>query len=197
MSGRQSEHAFARVARGGFGLPFALGFVPMILLAGLALDYGRTIQRRDNLRLATDAVGAALAREAGGRSLDDIGARARELLAAAPGGENASLSGAPAASADRSKICIDTHASVDTNFIKFMGVPSIFVEANACATRLAGTAPADFIDSASRFAAEIPASMPGAPGLPGSPGGSPSVPWFASLAILKAEAERRGAGGRP
>ena len=53
---------FARDRSGNVACMFALSFVPMLAFAGTAIDYGRAIQARDNLRQTTDAVTLAIAR---------------------------------------------------------------------------------------------------------------------------------------
>ena len=55
--------AFARCERGNFGIIFALAAVPVLGVAGMALDYSRISSTRENLQASVDAaITAAAAR---------------------------------------------------------------------------------------------------------------------------------------
>ena len=125
---------FARDRSGNVAFMFALSFVPMLAFAGTAIDYGRAIQARDNLRQTTDAASLAIARGAANGANADLGAVASNLLAKFALGSGASLAGPPMASADRARVCLDTVASIETSFMRIAGMTTVHVTASACAT---------------------------------------------------------------
>ena len=52
---------FARDARGGTAMVFAISIVPMLLIGGVAVDYGRATSAATNLKAASDAAALAAA----------------------------------------------------------------------------------------------------------------------------------------
>lgn len=125
---------FARDRSGHVAVAFALGCAPMLALAGTAIDYGRAIQARDNLRMTTEAVTLVMARGAATGLDGDISIVATHLLVKFGQGVDASLTGAPMVSGDRTRVCLDTTASVETNFMRLAGLSTVHVTASACAT---------------------------------------------------------------
>ncbi len=57
--------AFARCERGNFGIIFALAAVPVLGVAGMALDYSRISSTRENLQASVDAAITAAAATGG------------------------------------------------------------------------------------------------------------------------------------
>jgi Flp pilus assembly protein TadG len=143
---------FAADRSGQIGLTFALSFLPMLMLAGTAVDYGRTVQARESLHRATDAAALALAKDVPRNPAALIESDARRLLAAASGRTPIELAGAPTLSRDRTELCVDATTSVETTFLKTAGFSAVRVAARSCASIDAG----DFVIA---FAFATPSSM--------------------------------------
>ena len=56
------------------------------------------------------------------------------MLATFGQGSGASLAGPPMVSADRTRVCLDTVASIGTSFMRIAGMTTVHVTASACAT---------------------------------------------------------------
>jgi len=133
LRGQSPLRRFARDRSGHVAIAFALGCGPMLALAGTAIDYGRAVQARDNLRSATEAVTLAIARGAATGLDGDLSATASHLLARAGQGAATRLERPPMVSADRTRVCLDTSASIETNFMRVAGLTTVLVTASACA----------------------------------------------------------------
>lgn len=70
MSGPKTIRRFWRDERGNFAIIFSLAAIPVVALAGMALDYSRISAAEDRLQAAVDSGLLAAAGEAGSRTSD-------------------------------------------------------------------------------------------------------------------------------
>ncbi len=129
-----SASGLARDEKGQVALTFALSFLPMIVFAGTAVDYGRSVQARDNLRQATDSVALAVAKGTATLTVSQLQTQAETLIAAMTARQPAALKGPPTVNAAKTQLCIDTSTVIDTTFMRIAGVQSVTVSASSCAT---------------------------------------------------------------
>ena len=125
---------FSGDEQGAVAMLFSLSFIPMIMLGGVAIDYGRAVQVRDGLRQAADAVTLSLAKSAASQTPAQLETFAARMIAATTTQHPASLVGPPTVSTDKAKVCIEAATNVDTTFMRIAGVTSVQVTVSSCAT---------------------------------------------------------------
>ncbi len=124
-------HSFARDERGTIAVIFAISLVPVLGLAGAAIDYTRATQTRGKLQAATDAaVIAALTIKASSSSQRQINGAA-VFQANQPAGVVSTVN----VSATNKEATVSASSSVDTAFLRVVHIPSIAVASYAHAVR--------------------------------------------------------------
>jgi Flp pilus assembly protein TadG len=126
---------FLTSAHGNVGLMFGLALVPVVGLAGAAVDYSRTNDVRSGLQSAVDATSLMLAKEAATVSAAQLNADAAKFFTA--NFNRPDITGATASatytSGTNSQLKVTASASVPTAFMKIMGFDSIGVSASSTA----------------------------------------------------------------
>lgn len=126
---------FISSSHGNVGLMFGLALVPVVGLAGAAVDYSRTNDVRSGLQSAVDATSLMLAKEAATVSAAQLNADAAKFFTAnfnRPDINNVTAS-AVYTPGTNSQLKVTASASVPTAFMRIMGFDSIGVSASSTA----------------------------------------------------------------
>lgn len=131
--GRSGRAAFAECERGNVAVIFGLSFVPLVLMLGAGVDYGRLVITRSNLQQATDAAVLAVARNITGTTTEQQAqSKAQVYLLTNVHGAVASVTKATISGSPLT-LCIDTRAQLATTIMRIANFESMTTQATACA----------------------------------------------------------------
>jgi len=134
-----SGHRFLGDGRGNIAILFGLSFVPIMFLAGAAVDYGRASALRARLQNAVDGTALALCQTSLATTPAALEDQAAKLIAAYMP-EGAALTAPLAISANPRIITVKAGATYRTAFASLLRVNTIPVGASSqCATPMAQT----------------------------------------------------------
>lgn len=126
---------FFRERKGNVAVITALALVPLIGMAGAAVDYSRSVTSRDSLQAATDAAALAAAQYVSSMSETDFDAKARAALEAVfkptPGTTITSFE----ATRTSRTVVVEATADVPAAFMKVAGRQNVTVKAVSEAVR--------------------------------------------------------------
>ena len=126
---------FLQDRRGAVAPMFGLLVVPMVGLAGAAVDYSRANSVRTAMQAALDATALALSKDVTNLSSSQMTQKANDYFTAnfhRP--EATSISITPTYTANPSTLTVTGTGSITTSFMKIMGVPSIAINSTATVT---------------------------------------------------------------
>jgi Flp pilus assembly protein TadG len=131
---RKTLTAFGRGRDASVHTIFALAAVPMLFMIGSAVDYGRAAATYTKLQQGADGAVLAVAKLAQeGVSNADIKTRAQAFLSATMSSVDATISSGPTISADKSQVCIEAVATVNTAIMRIAGVSTMPLRVTTCA----------------------------------------------------------------
>ncbi|HEY8578320.1 MAG TPA: TadE/TadG family type IV pilus assembly protein [Beijerinckiaceae bacterium] len=131
---RSRSAGFGSARGGSVHTIFALSALPMLAFIGAAVDYGRAAASQAKLQQAADGAVLAVAKLAQeGMATSEIKTRAQSFLSASSPGLSATISAGPTISADKSQVCIDAVASVDTAVMKIVHINAVPLHVTTCA----------------------------------------------------------------
>lgn len=124
---------FGKDASGNVGLMFGIIALPMIGLAGAAVDYARASSARASLNAAVDSAALMVAREATKLTDAELKTRAAALIRANLAGNADAKLGTYTVSIDRTArtVNVTANTAVDTSLTKVIGVDTIPVSSTA------------------------------------------------------------------
>lgn len=123
---------FIRDRSGNVAITFGLAFLPAIVVAGVAIDYSRTVTQWSNLQQATDATALTVAHAYLTQSSTAAGLTtfAQSYINGLMNG--AQLNGPPVLKQSNTVVCINSTYNVPTTLTKIVSVYSRTVQATAC-----------------------------------------------------------------
>lgn len=125
--------AFGKARDGNVAIVFAIALIPMVGLAGGAIDYSRASSVKAAMQAALDATALAMAKQAGSMSASQLDRKSEEYFKAAfhrPDAKRVKISasystnGAPT-------VTVTGSAVIRTNFLGLLGINQIPIEAMA------------------------------------------------------------------
>ncbi|HEY5795788.1 MAG TPA: pilus assembly protein [Bosea sp. (in: a-proteobacteria)] len=124
---------FGKDASGNVGLMFGLVALPMIGIAGAAVDYARATSARASLNAAVDSAALMVAREATKLTDSELKTRAEALIRANLAGNADAKLGTYTVSINRTArtVNVTANTAVDTSLTKVIGVDTIPVSSTA------------------------------------------------------------------
>jgi Flp pilus assembly protein TadG len=126
--------AFSHCERGNAAIVFGLSFIPLMLMLGAGVDYGRVVAMRANLQQATDAAALAVAKNiVAATTNQQAQSQAQVYLLTNVHGAVATVTKATISS-DRLTLCLDSQAQVATTLMKIAHVDTLTAKAAACAS---------------------------------------------------------------
>ncbi|PWB93099.1 hypothetical protein C5689_14670 [Methylosinus sporium] len=139
----RSVRSFARDKAGNVGIIFGLSFVPVVMMIGAGVDYGRIAAARGSLQQAADTAVLAVAKGIVGTTTDQQ-ARSQAQVYLSTNYRNATATVTSAAiAADRLSLCVTAQAQVATAIMKIAGTTSMSTQVTACAALQGGISPND------------------------------------------------------
>ena len=108
---------FRKDERGNVGVIFAVTVLPLLLLAGAAVDYSRASAIQAKLQAATDGTALTLCKMANSASADDLQRAAQSSLASCMPGAGVTADPLAVVTSPR-QITLTTHATYNTAFMK-------------------------------------------------------------------------------
>jgi Flp pilus assembly protein TadG len=130
--------AFSHCERGNAAIVFGLSFIPLMLMLGAGVDYGRVVAMRANLQQATDAAALAVAKNiVAATTNQQAQSQAQVYLLTNVHGAVATVTKATISS-DRLTLCLDSQAQVATTLMKIAHVETLTAKAAACASMPGG-----------------------------------------------------------
>ncbi|WP_400767942.1 pilus assembly protein TadG-related protein [Methylosinus sporium] len=141
-SGR-SALAFSRDQRGNVAIVLGLTFVPVVMMIGAGIDYGRIAAARGSLQQAADAAVLAVAKGIVSSTTDQQ-ARSQAQVYLTTNYRNATATVTSASIAtDRLSLCISAQAQVATTIMHITGQASMSTQVTSCAALQGGVSPTD------------------------------------------------------
>lgn len=129
--------------RGNVAVVFGLSFIPLVLMLGVGVDYGRAVATRANLQQATDSAALAVAKGiVAATTNQQAQSQAQVYLLTNVRNAVATVTQATI-STDRLTLCLDTQAQVPTTIMKIAHVATVTTKATACASMPGGLSPTD------------------------------------------------------
>lgn len=126
---RLAVRRFGRDERGVIGVIFALAIVPLILAAGIAVDGSRAYLVKQRLQYALDAAGLAVGSSTGDQAaLEGV---MNQFFNANFSGDSIAISATPALAISGSEITVTGTATVNTTFMRIVGINEMTVNAVA------------------------------------------------------------------
>lgn len=122
---RLSLRAFAGDTRGNVAMLFALTVVPVLLVAGAAMDYSRAITEKERMQHALDATALFLAHEPKTATLESLQTKANARFAASF--QSSSMAATPILTVAKgaSTLRLTATSTIETAFMKLAGVESL------------------------------------------------------------------------
>ena len=149
--------AFRRDEGGQFAVTLALSFVPLVLMAGAAMDYSRAANQRSTLQQSVDGADLSISRNVTSSTQVQLAAQASAYLMASDpdktivmpstasfttkvNGKPTTVTGVsnPWISSDQSVVCLMARATVPTTIMSIAHVQNVAVSATSC-TQIGGT----------------------------------------------------------
>jgi len=131
----QSARAFADDRRGNIAVTFALATLPVIGMAGAAVDYSHANSVKAAMQSALDSTALMLSRDASDLSNTDLQTKAKNYFTALftrPEAKNITIS-ATYTETGGSQVVVNGAATVDTNLLGILGYRQIAVNGTATA----------------------------------------------------------------
>jgi Flp pilus assembly protein TadG len=133
--------SFSTCERGNVAIVFGLSFVPLMLMLGVGIDYGRIVATRSNLQQATDSAALAVAKTITSTTTNQQAqSQAQVYLLTNVRNAVAVVTGAEI-SADRLTLCLDAKAQIPTTIMKIAHVETLTTKTTACAQMPGGVDP--------------------------------------------------------
>lgn len=124
----------ARCSQGSVPSFFAFALLPMLLMVGAAIDYGRAAQVHAALQQASDGAALTVAKlMQDGLTQQELKDRAVSFLQASMSNDAAQLVAGPTVAADKSQVCIEVAVSMKPAVMRLAGVTEMPVRAYSCA----------------------------------------------------------------
>jgi Flp pilus assembly protein TadG len=134
---------FAESRSGNVAIIFGLAFVPLMLMIGVGIDYGRLVATRGNLQQATDAAVLAVAKSLTSTTTNQQAqSQAQVYLLTNVRNAVATVTQADIAT-NRLTLCIDTQAQIPTTIMKIARFTTMSTQTSACAQIPGGLSPTD------------------------------------------------------
>ena len=125
-----------RDTKGGVAPLVALAAIPLIAGIGAAVDYSRANAARSAIQSALDAAALMLSKEAQQNSTDQVSTNATAYFNAnfnRPKVQNLQVTAAPSSASGGTALSLTASASVMTQFVGLMGIPTINVSVKSAA----------------------------------------------------------------
>ncbi|MDB5509211.1 MAG: hypothetical protein JWL93_1680 [Hyphomicrobiales bacterium] len=131
--GRKAQ-SFRLSESGNVALMFGIAFLPMMVLAGSALDYAQATKRKVEIQNALDATVLAVTQQARYMNSTQLATYADAQFQANMGRDTtAKLYGAPSVSSDFRSVCVTARDNSQNSVMKLVNMPVTPVAATACA----------------------------------------------------------------
>lgn len=119
---------FARDRRGNVAIIFGITIIPILAIAGAAVDYSNAVRLKNRLQAAIDATALAVARDQDGKTQAELEQMAQNyLLANFRDGEAGLLTGPPSVTMTQQTVIVTAAASMDTSFMRLVHTDKIDV----------------------------------------------------------------------
>jgi Flp pilus assembly protein TadG len=130
---RRSLRELWTAQEGNVAIIFSIALIPVVALAGGAIDYSRASAKRTAIQAALDATALAMSKNAVNLSPSDLKTQAAAYFAAAYGKPDASsiTIDTTYSNTGGSQLTVTGTATVDTNFLGIIGINSITVGSSA------------------------------------------------------------------
>jgi Flp pilus assembly protein TadG len=134
-----SVSRFARECEGSAVITFAVAVIPILMGAGVAIDFARLATKHTSLQQATDSAALAIAHSATTSTTDaDVLAQAQNYITTNYADRSATIASA-SISTDHTSVCVTAHDSVQLGLMSMFSVNAKNVTASTC-TSIAGGA---------------------------------------------------------
>jgi Flp pilus assembly protein TadG len=139
----ESARSFAQDRGGNIAIIFGLSFVPVIMMIGAGIDYGRIAAARGSLQQAADAAVLAVAKGIVTATTDQQArSQAQVYLTANYRNATATVTSATIAT-DRLSLCISAQAQVATTIMQIARTSTMSTQVTACAALQGGISSTD------------------------------------------------------
>jgi Flp pilus assembly protein TadG len=139
----ESARSFAQDRGGNVAIIFGLSFVPVIMMIGAGIDYGRIAAARGSLQQAADAAALAVAKGIVTATTDQQ-ARSQAQVYLTTNYRNATATVTSATIAtDRLSLCISAQAQVATTIMQIARTSTMSTQVTACAALQGGISSTD------------------------------------------------------
>jgi Flp pilus assembly protein TadG len=129
---------FQRDDRGNIAVIFAVALVPLLGFVGAAVDYSRAVAARTKMQAALDATALMAAKDAPTLSASALTARAtgyfNALFTAPVGNPQFTFAYTPASGGVAANVAVSASGTVQTDFLRMVGHPSLAIGASSTAT---------------------------------------------------------------
>lgn len=127
---------FGDDASGNVAMMFGLTILPVMLMVGASVDYGRAVTTRSQLQNATDAAALAIGQRGMDQSESGLLPQAQTFLAATLADPNARVVSARRETyqGTRTRLCVTTASYSQTSIMRMAGVEQIGLNADSCVT---------------------------------------------------------------
>lgn len=140
---RPSFGDFLTREHGNVATIFGLAFVPLVLMVGVGIDYGRIVAARSNLQQASDSAVLAVAKNITTSTTNQQAqSQAQVYLATNIRSSTATVTSATI-STDRLSVCVNSQIQLPTTVMKIARVNTMTAQALACASLPGGLHPND------------------------------------------------------
>ncbi|WP_018268594.1 TadE/TadG family type IV pilus assembly protein [Methylosinus sp. LW4] len=128
---------------GNVGIIFGLSFVPVVMMVGAGIDYGRLAAARGSLQRAADAAVLAVAKGIVSSTTDQLArSQAQVYLTTNYRNPTATVTSTTIAT-DRLSLCVTAQAQVVTSVMKIAGTSAMSTQVTSCAALQGGISPTD------------------------------------------------------
>ncbi|MBV9066105.1 MAG: hypothetical protein JO004_10110 [Methylobacteriaceae bacterium] len=136
---KASASRFARDRDGAAALTLAVAVIPILMGAGVALDFARLATKHTSLQQATDSAALAIAHAATTTTTNaDVMAQAQSYITTNYANQSATIASA-SISTDHTSVCVTAHDTVQLGILGMFSVNSKDVTTSTC-TSIAGGA---------------------------------------------------------
>jgi Flp pilus assembly protein TadG len=134
-------HDFARANRGNIAMTFALTLVPLVSFVGNAIDYSRAAKARTAMQAALDSTSLMLSKDlsSGVITTSQVNREAQAYFSALytnkdSNGVTISATYTQASGSSGSTVQVSGSGSINTDFMKVAGIPSMNFNGSSTAT---------------------------------------------------------------
>ncbi|OBS54306.1 hypothetical protein A8B73_01415 [Methylosinus sp. 3S-1] len=130
---RTEPTTFSSCDRGNVAVIFGLSFIPLVLMLGAGVDYGRAVSTKSNLQQATDSAALAVAKTIVATTTNQQAQSQAQVYLLTNVRNAVAVVTKAEISADRLTLCLDSTAQIPTTIMKIAHIETITTKATTCA----------------------------------------------------------------